>query len=80
MKPSARKTLNLKSTQCQYCKSADKIKMRQGRDYCPNIDGKNGHCINFQPEKEKGGMTARGPVVNFCKGKVAYITLGVWQG
>jgi hypothetical protein len=54
MRPSARKTLNLKSTQCQYCKSADKIKIRQGRDYCQNFDIKNGHCVNFQPEKAKG--------------------------
>lgn len=53
MKPSARKTLNLKSTQCQYCKLADKTKIRQGRDYCQNLEIKNGHCINFQPKKVK---------------------------
>ena len=53
MKPSQRKTLNLKTTACQYCKLADKTKMRQGREFCKEADIKNGHCANFQPEKPK---------------------------
>lgn len=55
MKPSARKTLSLKSAQCQYCKLADKAKLRQGRDYCDHFDAEQGHCGNFQPEKPKKG-------------------------
>lgn len=55
MKPSRRKTLELKAKACQYCKLGDKAKLRQGRDYCNHADIKNGHCLNFQPIKPKKG-------------------------
>jgi len=53
MKTSRRKTLAIKTNQCQYCKLANKAKLRQGRDCCQDADIHNGHCRNFQPEKPK---------------------------
>lgn len=47
MKPSRRRTLDLKVSACNYCELADKVKMRQGRDYCDSTRIRNGHCINF---------------------------------
>lgn len=55
MKVSRRKTLTLKTTACQYCKLADKTRLRQGREYCHDANIKNGHCLNFQSEKPKKG-------------------------
>jgi len=48
MKPSARKTLKLKTGACNYCDNADKKNIRQKRDYCGNTAIVNGHCQNFK--------------------------------
>lgn len=53
MKPSQRLTLALKVKACQFCKLADKAKMRQGRQYCDSADIRDGHCRNFQSKKPK---------------------------
>ncbi len=63
MKPSRRRTLQLKTAQCQYCKLADKRALRMNRAYCkvknPTIT--NGHCERFDAAKLKksNGKTTR---------------------
>jgi len=63
MKPSRRRTLQVKTTQCQNCKFADKRALRKGWEHCkfknPNIA--NGHCEEFQPinPKKSNGNTTR---------------------
>lgn len=53
MKPSRRKTLNLKVSACGYCAEADKAKMRKGLDYCNSANIRNGHCLNFETDIPK---------------------------
>jgi len=61
MKPSRRKTLDLKTGACQYCDNADKTKLRQKRDYCSRADIHKGHCLNFKTKQLKvaGGKKGR---------------------
>jgi len=49
MKPSRRKTLNLKVNACYYCGHADRRALRQGRPYCTadNAGIRNGRCAEF---------------------------------
>ena len=53
MKPSRRKTLNLKVKACQHCANADKTKLGQSQDYCDRADIRGGHCLNFKAESKK---------------------------
>jgi len=55
MKPSRRRTLQVKTTQCQCCKLADQRALRKGRDYCRSNRAtiSNGHCEDFQTSRFK---------------------------
>lgn len=53
MKPSRRRTLELKVTACGHCSHADRAKLRQKRDgYCgEDCTIRNGHCQQFEEAK-----------------------------